>query len=40
MNIKLPMEMANQDQMKDWFIRGWVKKDYEHLYENIEWVEE
>lgn len=40
LNITLPMEMANQDQMKGWFINGWVKKEYRHLYEEIEWVDD
>jgi len=40
LDIKLPMEMANQDQMKDWFLRGSVKKEFLHLYEDIEWVDD
>lgn len=37
LDIKLPMEMANQDQMKDWFLKGFVKKEFEDFYDNIEW---
>jgi len=40
LDVKLPMEMANQDQLKDWLLRGFVKKEYENLYTDIEWVEE
>ena len=40
LDIKLPMEMANQDQMKDWFLRGSVKEEFADLYEDIEWVED
>lgn len=38
LEISVPMEMANQEQMKDWFLRGTVKPEFEHLYDNIEWV--
>lgn len=40
LDIKLPMEMANQDQMKDWFLKGFVKKEFEDFYDNIEWEDE
>lgn len=40
LNIKLPMEMANQDQMKDWFLMGSVKKEFCDRYDNIEWIDE
>lgn len=40
LDVKLPMEMANQDQMKDWFLMGSVKKEFCDRYDNIEWVEE
>lgn len=40
LDVQKPMEMANQDQMKDWFLRGSVKKEFLHLYEDIEWVDD
>jgi hypothetical protein len=40
MPITMPMEMSNQDQMKSWFLQGSVKKEFLHLYEDIEWVED
>lgn len=40
LDIKKPMEMANQDQMKDWFLRGTLKPEFESLYDDLEWIEE
>lgn len=40
LDIKLPMEMANQDQMKEWFLRGYVKDEYKGLYLDLVWVDD
>lgn len=40
LDVKLPMEMANQDQMKDWFLKGHVKNEYIGKYEKIWWEED
>lgn len=40
LDVKKPMEMANQDQMKDWFLKGQIKEAYKNLYDCIEWADE
>ena len=40
LDVKLPMEMANQDQMKDWFLRGTIKEEFKDLYTDLEWVDD
>ena len=37
LDIKLPMSISNQDNMKEWFLRGHVKHEYSHLYDDIHW---
>jgi hypothetical protein len=40
LDIKLPMEMANQDQMKDWFLRGTIKEEFKDSYTDLEWIDD
>lgn len=40
LDIKLPMQMANQDQMKDWFLRGTIRDEFTELYEDLEWIDD
>lgn len=40
LDVKLPMEIKDSDDLKEWFLRGHVSKEFEHLYDEVEWVDE
>lgn len=40
LDVQVPMEIKDSDDLKEWFIRGWVKEEFKHLYEDVEWVDE
>jgi RNase_H superfamily len=40
LDIKLPMEIKDGNDIKEWFMRGWIDEQYKDMYENLEWVED
>lgn len=40
LNMTLPMEIKDGDDLKGWFMRGWIKEEFKDLYGDVEWINE